>query len=188
VIAATIAFLAAGRTTKAVRETARDDQNQRELANRREQWWKATMWAADHSTSPLGQEATLGFRALEALQTSPASHIDAEQIVFIKALTDDVIAEVGLLSPAGESEPMRRTMREQSMREQRTKTEAEQLRYPPSVYVSAAKTRVTSDKLLGLESPPKLIRLADGDTSVLPRQNDVHAEDEPEPRHAEATD
>jgi hypothetical protein len=39
--------------------------------------------------------------------------------------------------------------------------------YAPEVYVAAAKTRVTSNRLLGVKSSQNLIRLANGDLSVV---------------------
>lgn len=54
---------------------------------------------------------------------------------------------------------------------------AKPLTYEPSVYVAAARTRVTSNKLLGLPSSPKLLRLASGDTTVLDERDHVSEPD-----------
>ncbi|RNE67235.1 hypothetical protein [Cryobacterium tepidiphilum] len=96
--AAIIAFLAASRSTKAARSTASEDQRQRVQASRWEKWWSATMWAADHSLSPDSNEAALGYRALEALQSSGTWAIEDSQVAFIRALTDNVLDEAGLRS------------------------------------------------------------------------------------------
>ena len=53
---------------------------------------------------------------------------------------------------------------------------AKPLTYAPSVYVAAARTRVTSNKLLGLPSSPKLLRLASGDTTVLDERDQDESE------------
>lgn len=47
---------------------------------------------------------------------------------------------------------------------------AQALRYKPEVYVAAAACKVTSNRVLGIESPPALLNLAAGDTSVVVAQ------------------
>jgi hypothetical protein len=173
-LAAIIAFLAASRSTKAARSTAREEQEQRDIATRQEKWWAATMWAADHSVSSKTAEAALGYRALEALQASGWPTIDESQTAFIRALTDNVLHEAGVVEA-------RTNPRQTSVQAlERRREVAIQLTHGPEVYVAAARTRVTSNRLLGITSSEKLLRLADGDISVLPEQREDGAESEPE--------
>lgn len=56
-------------------------------------------------------------------------------------------------------------------------------RYDDGVYVAAARTRITSDRLLGRASPHDLVRLAAGDVTVLrPEEPDDPAEAKPDDR------
>jgi hypothetical protein len=161
-LAAIIAFTAGLIATGFTFAASWRAQRQRDLSIRQAQWWQATMWAADHSLSDDAKEQSVGYQALEALQQSPNWRIDEHQVAFISALTEDVLEAAGVL---GESVAPRlprvqsRTTRRVDMAASRT--------YAPEVYVAAAKTRVTSNRLLGVKSSQNLIRLANGDLSVV---------------------
>jgi hypothetical protein len=161
-LAAIIAFatglIATGLTFAASWRT----QRQRDLAVRQAQWWRATMWAADHSLSEDAREQFAGYQALDTLQSSPHWTIDPQQVAFISALTDHVLEASGVRHEQGRKSPP-------GLRPTITSGPGLALRrtYAPEVYVAAAKTRVTSNRLLGLASPQNLIRLANGDLGVV---------------------
>jgi hypothetical protein len=161
-LAAIIAFAAGLIATGFTFAASWRTQRQRDLAVRQAQWWRATMWAADHSLSEDAREQFAGYEALETLQSSPNWTIDPQQVAFISALTDHVLEASGVRhEPAGESPA--------GLRPSITSAPelASRRTYAPEVYVAAAKTRVTSNRLLGLASPQNLIRLANGDLSVV---------------------
>jgi hypothetical protein len=160
-VAAIITFAATSRSTSAARQSAREAERQRDVADRQQQWWAATMWAADHSLSVGGKEAAAGYQALRALQTSPAWSLSEHQISFISSLTSDVLEEAGVLAEphlAGAAHPGIRLD---------TAPTGSRLRYGPEVYVAAAQARVTANDLLDVGSPERLRQLATGDISVL---------------------
>lgn len=70
VVAAVIAYKAAGRAARTSDRNAVADRTQRDHAERKSQWWKRAEWALDLTLSQDSETRTVGFKVLEALAES----------------------------------------------------------------------------------------------------------------------
>lgn len=105
VIAATIAYLAARHSAKSARTQATADRDQRNLSDRKEQWWARAEWALNQVASG---DAELGYRMLDALgQSEWAEEHEAdiiaaatEEALTAEEISSDLYGGSGALSTA----------------------------------------------------------------------------------------
>lgn len=108
-VAAVIAYRAARRAAAVQRANANDDRDQRERAERKNQWWLRAQWALDRTLDQDSEARTVGFNVLQALAESEWA--DQHEADIVAAATDRALYPQG--SPP---EPPSRTLRRRRRR------------------------------------------------------------------------